>query len=256
MTKPKPSWPIRTPGWMITRSPTSAFISEAPGPIEQLRPMRTPGPITALAPTTVSVPISAPGPTTTPGSSTTPLSSRADGVDGGARRDAFGGEQRRRPQGLRKEGARDGDEGAVGVAHAQDGEMRRRRRDETRRHQAGAGPRRSDLIERIWDCRERRDRAASRCRAARRRKCVRSGGACGPASAPVSAAISAIVRDFALLKNSGSVIPPVRIRGETQIHFRDGHCDPPRCEMNTAITGREPMPRCGMPPEVRSAHAG
>ena len=38
----------------MTRSPTSAFISETPGPIEQLRPMRTPGPMTALAPTTVS----------------------------------------------------------------------------------------------------------------------------------------------------------------------------------------------------------
>jgi hypothetical protein len=32
---------------------------------------------------------------------------------------------------------------------------------------------------------------------------------------------------LALLKNSGSVIPPVRICGETQIHVPDGHCGLP-----------------------------
>jgi hypothetical protein len=55
----------------------------------------------------------------------------------------------------------------------------------------------------------------------------------------------------------------VRIRAKTQIHFRNGHCDkkrhvPPRCEMNTAITGREPMPRWGPATrsEIRSCRIG
>ena len=61
----------------MTRSPMSACIREAPAPIEQLRPMRTPGPITALAAMTEPAPISAPGPITAPGSTVTPFSSRA-----------------------------------------------------------------------------------------------------------------------------------------------------------------------------------
>src|SRR5229473_2085816 len=64
---------------MITRSPIRACRIELCAPIEQLRPIRTPGPTTACAATTVPEPISAPGPTTTPGSSETPDSSRADG---------------------------------------------------------------------------------------------------------------------------------------------------------------------------------
>ena len=52
----------------MTRSPISACMSETWAPIEQLRPMRTPGPMTALARDTVPAPISAPGPTTAPGS--------------------------------------------------------------------------------------------------------------------------------------------------------------------------------------------
>ena len=33
MAKPKPSWPIRTPEWMMTRSPTSAWVTVASAPM-------------------------------------------------------------------------------------------------------------------------------------------------------------------------------------------------------------------------------
>ncbi len=68
-----------TPGWMITRSPISAWRIEAPAPIAQSRPMRTSGPITAPAAITVPAPISARGPITASGSMVTPASSRAVG---------------------------------------------------------------------------------------------------------------------------------------------------------------------------------
>ena len=64
---------------MITRSPTSAWVSETPAPIAQSRPIRTFGPMTAVGPITVPPPISAPGPTTAAGSMEAPLSMRAEG---------------------------------------------------------------------------------------------------------------------------------------------------------------------------------
>ena len=64
---------------MITRSPISACVIEALGPIAQSRPIFTFAPIAAPAPITVPEPISARGPMTAPGSTVAPLSSRALG---------------------------------------------------------------------------------------------------------------------------------------------------------------------------------
>ena len=80
ITKPKPSWPIRQPGWMMTRSPISASrdrrrrrrSSNRARCARRRRSRRS-------APITVPVPISARGPMTAPGSTVTPLSSRAVG---------------------------------------------------------------------------------------------------------------------------------------------------------------------------------
>ncbi len=79
MAKPKPSCPMRAPAWIVTRLPTSAWVTVAAGPMKPSRPNRTPAPTTALAETTVPRPISAPAPTTAPGSTVTPSSRRAAG---------------------------------------------------------------------------------------------------------------------------------------------------------------------------------
>ena len=128
MEKPKPSWPIRQPGWMITRSPISAWVIEAlRADRAQSRPIRTSGPIAAPAPTIVPEPISARGPMTAPGSTVTPHLQPGRRMDR-RRRAATAArlKQRRWPQRVGKQRARHRDKRAIGLACDQRGKARRR----------------------------------------------------------------------------------------------------------------------------------
>ena len=147
MAKPNPSWPIRTPGWRITRLPIKAWEIVTFGPIEQSRPIRTPGPMTACAPMTRAG---------------ADLGARADhgaGID----RDAVLQPRRRMDEGAGRDARRRANEDpgarADGKSSASTcGEdpigLRRHERDgagrhlggEARRHEAGARPGRRERL--------------------------------------------------------------------------------------------------------------
>ena len=153
IAKPNPSWPIRTPGCRITRSPISALMTVVCAPIEQSRPIRTPGPMTQWAPIRLRAPTSAPRPDDRSRVDRDVAFEPSLGVHGASRRDAGGSEHGAGPQRIGIKLAEHDRIGALRLGRDQRDRSGRKLAGIALGNQAGTRPRLRQGRRHISDCR-------------------------------------------------------------------------------------------------------